>query len=192
MAFGKCLSILNPYSYLVCAGVKNVESLSWTTDYRGPLYIHSSGSRSYPPYIDFTDDPLPVINDFHSMMDEEGEIIQAGKYLKVDMGGYDQFDEDEEDEEDLNILLRDEYQNTPALVNEYLLLKRMLSHTDDAPFFLKNAVIGVVDLVDIKPHSNSPWAEENQYHWIFKNARFLNQPMTRIAGEEKIWDLDLD
>ncbi len=38
------LSVQNPWSYLICRGLKDVENRSWPTDYRGRLYIHSSGS----------------------------------------------------------------------------------------------------------------------------------------------------
>ena len=38
-----CLSIPNPRSYLVCAGIADVENRSTMTDYRGTLYIHSAG-----------------------------------------------------------------------------------------------------------------------------------------------------
>lgn len=37
------LSVQNPWSDLICRGIKDVENRSWPTDYRGKLYIHSSG-----------------------------------------------------------------------------------------------------------------------------------------------------
>ena len=39
----KVLSVKNPYAYLIIQGGKDVENRTWTTDYRGRLYIHSSG-----------------------------------------------------------------------------------------------------------------------------------------------------
>jgi hypothetical protein len=43
----KCLSVRNPLSYLICAGIKDVENRTWKTDYRGRIYIHSSGKFAY-------------------------------------------------------------------------------------------------------------------------------------------------
>lgn len=39
----KVLSVKNPYAYLIIQGGKDVENRTWTTDYRGRLYIHVSG-----------------------------------------------------------------------------------------------------------------------------------------------------
>ena len=39
----KVLSVKNPFAYLILQGGKDVENRTWTTDYRGRLYIHASG-----------------------------------------------------------------------------------------------------------------------------------------------------
>ena len=39
----KVLSVKNPFAYLILQGGKDVENRTWTTDYRGRLYIHVSG-----------------------------------------------------------------------------------------------------------------------------------------------------
>lgn len=36
------LSIRQPFAYLVCEGIKNIENRSWFTDYRGGILIHAS------------------------------------------------------------------------------------------------------------------------------------------------------
>lgn len=38
------LSVKQPWAWLICAGYKDVENRSWTTNYRGPLYIHAGKS----------------------------------------------------------------------------------------------------------------------------------------------------
>lgn len=40
------LSLLNPWACLVAIGAKRIETRPWSTDYRGPLAIHSS--RRFP------------------------------------------------------------------------------------------------------------------------------------------------
>lgn len=36
------ITIKNPWAYLICSGVKDIENRTWKTKYRGLLYIHSS------------------------------------------------------------------------------------------------------------------------------------------------------
>ena len=38
----KVLSLIEPYASLIKAGVKKIETRSWSTNYRGELYIHAS------------------------------------------------------------------------------------------------------------------------------------------------------
>ena len=37
----KCLSIRQPWTYLILNGLKDVENRCWETSYRGPLLIHA-------------------------------------------------------------------------------------------------------------------------------------------------------
>lgn len=39
----KAISIKQPWAYLICAGIKDVENRTWATKYRGRAYIHASG-----------------------------------------------------------------------------------------------------------------------------------------------------
>ena len=43
----KCLTIAQPYAFLIQTGVKRVENRTWMTGYRGPLYIHAGKSRDW-------------------------------------------------------------------------------------------------------------------------------------------------
>ncbi len=38
----KVLSLTEPFATLICEGKKLVETRSWKTNYRGPIYIHAS------------------------------------------------------------------------------------------------------------------------------------------------------
>ena len=42
------LSVQNPWSDLICRGIKDVENRSWPTGYRGRIYIHTSGAPMSP------------------------------------------------------------------------------------------------------------------------------------------------
>ena len=41
----KVLSIKEPFASLVTYNIKNIETRSWKTNYRGELYIHASKSK---------------------------------------------------------------------------------------------------------------------------------------------------
>lgn len=38
----KAISIKQPWAYLICAGIKDVENRTWPTKYKGRVYIHAS------------------------------------------------------------------------------------------------------------------------------------------------------
>ncbi len=42
----KALSLLQPWATLVVIGVKQIETRSWSTAYRGPLLIHASKGKA--------------------------------------------------------------------------------------------------------------------------------------------------
>lgn len=57
----KVLSVKNPFAYLVLQGGKDVENRTWTTDYRGRLYIHVSGDTM----------PFPLAEDYPDLKSEK-------------------------------------------------------------------------------------------------------------------------
>lgn len=42
----KAISIKQPWAYLICAGIKDVENRTWPTKYRGRVYIHASANNA--------------------------------------------------------------------------------------------------------------------------------------------------
>lgn len=44
----KCLSLTQPYATLMALGLKRIETRSWRTFYRGPLYIHAA--KNFPTW----------------------------------------------------------------------------------------------------------------------------------------------
>jgi hypothetical protein len=45
----KCLSILQPYAWLIVNGHKDIENRGWYTPYRGPFLVHAG--KKYGPRI---------------------------------------------------------------------------------------------------------------------------------------------
>lgn len=44
----KALTIYQPWASLIALGVKEIETRSWNTNYRGPLAIHAANRRRWP------------------------------------------------------------------------------------------------------------------------------------------------
>jgi hypothetical protein len=137
-----CLSIRNPLSYLICAGVKDVENRTWTTKFRGRILIHSSGDLK-AHCLQWHDLPAEFVKQrkdgkkgpLFSALDNLTKRIDA--HYKVN--GAKEFNE-----------LMD---NAAELKNR------------DA-FFLNMAIIGEVTILDIVKNSKSVFAEKNCFHWI--------------------------
>ncbi len=132
------LSVQNPWSELICLGLKDVENRSWPTDYRGRLYIHSSGSPMTP--------------------------AEAKRELGASV-------------------LRDIPQ-----VRSWL--QEGLSKSAAEPWLISRAIIGYVDLVDCVRDSASPWAAEDQYHWVFADPELFDESVTDVPGQLKLWTFD--
>ncbi len=61
----RCLSIRQPWAWLVCAGMKRIENRTWSTDYRGTIAIHASTSNSVvKDYVRNSDTDLFSVHDF--------------------------------------------------------------------------------------------------------------------------------
>jgi len=144
-----CLSVKNPISYQIFGG-KDVENRSWKTDYRGRLYIHSSGypfaavpGKLWPKEIEGTE---------YDKLADQFSVRWIEHY------------------ERLGIDVRDGAPKNEALW-----------------FCRSQAIIGHVELTDIIRDSKSPYAERDQYHWVFKNPVLLDKPLIGIKGKLMIW-----
>jgi hypothetical protein len=165
-----CISVPNPLSYLLCYGIADVENRGFSTDYRGPLYIHSVGRRPISGMPDLSEYPVPVIQEFDNLMQTIGQIDQASRYVGIPDGG-------------LSVFLKNESNQSDRTVAEYSLLADVYAaHREDPrkPFFYVQSIIGRVDLVDVVNNSKSPWARPGSYHWILANAQIAREPITGV------------
>jgi hypothetical protein len=46
----KVLTVKQPYTYLICAGIKPVENRTWKTNYRGTVLIHAGATIVQPKF----------------------------------------------------------------------------------------------------------------------------------------------
>jgi hypothetical protein len=177
-----CLSIPNPFSYLVCAGVKDVDNRGFGTDYRGTLYIHSSGRYALRGMPDLGDHPVPVINEFNRVLNQIQEMEREDQFIGIADAG-------------VSVFLKNENRQPASVVNEYALLADVYHQyrkDPDKPFFLVNAIIGRVELVDVVQDSPSAWAEDGYFHWVFRNAHLFAEPIHGVRTTRTgLWTYEL-
>ncbi len=157
--------------------------MPFKTDYRGTLYIFSSGRFSYTGMPDFSGLPVPVIHEFNRNMSEIEEIARESKYIDIP-------------EQGVRITLKDEPKQDARTKREYNFLARVYQfyrkHPDE-PFFITDALIGRVELEGITHHADSPWATSEHFHWVLKKPHLFHTPIRGIReqGKRSIWSTDL-
>lgn len=74
----KCISLWQPWASLLVAGVKKIETRSWLTGYRGPLYIHAAKKHDK--------DDLDLLRYFNTVGLKQPESIPFGAIVgRVDL-----------------------------------------------------------------------------------------------------------
>lgn len=160
----KCLSVQNPWSYLICTGIKDVENRSWSTGYRGRLLIHSSGKHFLKNLI-YESFPKKFHKELNKIVyeDDAAYVGKASEFKSI-----------------LNRVI-----DVVILVNQH-------NNKSKEPFFLPGCVVGHADLVDVVKNSKSPFAEKGMYHWVLENQVLYKEPIKNIRGKLKLFDLDID
>jgi hypothetical protein len=64
----KALSIKQPWTHLIAAGIKDIENRTWQTHFRGRIYIHASATSAKEPYRIFTDEQASIFIDLDFKM----------------------------------------------------------------------------------------------------------------------------
>lgn len=157
--------------------------MDYKTDFRGTVYIYSSGRYSITGMPDFRGLPVPVIHEFNEQMNAIEELARQARYINIPDRG-------------VRIVLKDEEKQDERVIREYDFLARVYAyyrkHPDEA-FFVSNALVGRVDLADITHHAVSPWAKENFFHWVLKNPKLFRHPIrsVRDPGRRGLWEYEL-
>ena len=56
----KCISIKQPWAWLIAAGYKDIENRSWATKFRGECFIHASAGMTKAEYFDCVEIALKI------------------------------------------------------------------------------------------------------------------------------------
>lgn len=172
----KCLSVRNPWGYLICAGLKDVENRTWKTDYRGELYIHASGQSMINCLVPGHRELLPVHYEAeHIDFADDGGILRGegiSDYIVFDGKKYFiRADAPEEIKKEFDFLML----YSPDAVAGRAFLRRQ-------------AIIGKCVLADVVKDSKSKWAVKGQYHWILRDQELFDSPILYVKGMLKIFD----
>lgn len=54
----KAITVKQPWAYLICSGLKDIENRTWPTKFRGRVLIHASGSHGRRFKINLTDEQM--------------------------------------------------------------------------------------------------------------------------------------
>lgn len=153
--------------------------MPFKTDYRGTLYIHSSGRFSYTGMPDFSGLPVPVIHEFNQQMTAIEELTRKSRYIDIPDRG-------------VRIVLKDEDSQDRRVIREYNFLAQVYAFYrkyPSEPYFRSQAIVGKVELADISHTSASPWAKDEHFHWILRSPKIFDRSITGLkeSAREGIW-----
>ena len=74
----KCLSIRQPWAWLIAAGHKDIENRTWKTSFRGECLIHASAGMTFKEYIEAMAIALPINKDFLMRMPSFPRLLRGG------------------------------------------------------------------------------------------------------------------
>jgi hypothetical protein len=159
----------------VVSGVKDVENRSYATQYRGRLYIHSSGHAGYyPDPIAEGPERLPVGYEYWRMagLDRKAPLQEGQYWLR-----------------DGEKLVCKKNHFPDEIEREFHMWDRLFRFYPSGG--LSQAIVGAVDLVDVVQDSKSKWAEKDSYHWILENAECFDKPITGIMGKLRMFQIEI-
>jgi hypothetical protein len=160
----KCISVKAQQAYQICLGFKPIENRSWTTNYRGKLYIHSCGDYQYPE-LDLAQFPRSIWKQIQKDFKDDTRTdknlwLMHDKYVKV-----------------IEKFYGDDYQQDIDKL--------------DYCFIQNKSIIGTVDLVDVIKDSQSEWSDKNCYHWVLENPILFEKPIKNINGKLRLFDINI-
>ena len=74
----KCISIKQPWAWLIAAGYKDIENRSWATKFRGECFIHASACLTRREYHECSDIALKIDHRLVSHMPCRADFLRGG------------------------------------------------------------------------------------------------------------------
>ena len=158
----KALSVKQPWAYLICAGIKDIENRTWATKFRGRVYIHASGSHGKKFNINLTDEQM--IAAFGSIADE---VVNGDFQFGAIIGHVD--------------IIDCVINHSSIWAEKSMQLKKPLEQdyfAEDGTFF------DVSFENDIYGYSN----QKPIYNWVLANPVLFEEPILNVKGKLSFCD----
>ncbi len=169
----KALSIDQPNATFVAAGIKDVENRTWTTTYRGKIYIHATLKKEFawPDAKYLPKNYLKRLMEWKDKEDLTGAPEDLMRYHRLVLWTFRWYGREFNLDDDLGWLRKamDEY--GPALPSA--------------------AIVGEVEIRDIVRDSQSDFAIPGRYHWILDNAVLYDKPIWPVMGKQRLFEISL-
>jgi len=179
----KTLSVKQPWATYICAGLKDVENRTWTTDYRGRLLIHVpvSDKSQYQPDSRLL--PPGWQDEYRKAISFEGDgFCEVSEGIRKYMRLCDMADE-------FYGMTDDDFADNDTYINKIKTVAR------EKGFFMPaGAIIGECVLADVVQNHAGEWAQDmgpKTYHWVIKNPVLYEKPVKNVMGKLRLWDFDL-
>lgn len=170
----KALTVKNPFGYLICYGIKDVENRTWNTKYRGTILIHTS-AKEYCNIFSLKEE-LPIINYMYEIIYNKNYHIKS-EYI---------------DFIDNDFVLNEIYKKDTKVLSEFRLLNDLYNrYLKNETLLLKSSIIGKVDITDVIVDSKSKLAYSNSFHWILDNPTLFDTSINKIKGNLGLWNYNL-
>lgn len=157
----KALSVKQPWAYLICTGIKDIENRTWRTNYRGRVYIHASAKSTNEPYMIFTDEQIDAIDNI--IMD----VCESYDLTSAIIGHVD--------------IVDCVVNHSSIWAEKSMQLKKPLEQdyfAEDGTFF------DVSFENDINEYSN----QNPIYNWVLANPVLFDKPILNVKGKLSFWD----
>ena len=162
----KAISIKQPWAYLICAGIKDVENRTWPTKYRGRVYIHASAKSACNNGCSshlFTEQQMRAIK----------QSIPAHPDLDRDFQG-NSF--------------------SPFFFEEHE-LSAIIGHVDIVNCIINHPSIWAEKSEKMQAYSVDCWKvygyryQDNPiYNWVLANPVLFDKPILNVKGKLSFWD----
>ena len=79
----KTLSVKQPWAYLICSGIKDIENRTWRTSYRGRVLIHASAkcTMDIRMFLNMTSQQMDQVYKIADSLGQNFEAIKCGAII---------------------------------------------------------------------------------------------------------------
>lgn len=159
----KALSVKQPWSYLICSGIKPIENRTWKTNYRGRVLIHASGnSITFKQFCNY-------IENLDSENMELQKIVRENCFRKSWLHTLE----------------------TSAIICSVEIVDCVINHPSIWAEKTESIPTDVYDISNGLPAYLGKYNNNVVYNWVLANPILFDKPILNVKGKLGFWDYDL-